>query len=372
MSAVVDEPLRAILDRARGAPSGDNEQPWHFEPRGADRVVVHGYDTRRACVYDLDGTSSWIGLGALLETIAIAASAEGRSTHVTRLPSTDEEPAFDVRLVRDGAAPDPLARVIETRSVQRRALSPRALTDEERATLAASVGPAFTIAWRDTAEARRRMAGLLYASARLRLVMPEAYAVHRAAIDWGKTFSDTGVPEAAVGLDPMTARLMRWVMGSWGRVRFFNTFLGGTITPRLQLDVLPALKCAAHFLLVAAHAPKTLDDFVAAGRAVQRLWLTAASLGLQLQPQVTPVIFARYDREARPFSALRGAAAMAGDIRRRMDREFGDDVAARAVFMGRVGEGRAATSRSLRRPLDELLVASAADARAQKERRSSR
>ena len=69
MSAVL-----AILDRARWAPSGDNVQNWGFEVIDESHVVVHGFDTRDHVVYDLDGTSSQIALGALLETIAIAAS----------------------------------------------------------------------------------------------------------------------------------------------------------------------------------------------------------------------------------------------------------------------------------------------------------
>jgi len=37
---------------------------------------------------------------------------------------------------------------------------------------------------------------------------------------------------------------MRWVLGSWDRVQFFNKFLAGTFVPRVQLDLLPALGAA--------------------------------------------------------------------------------------------------------------------------------
>jgi len=47
--------IEQILDQARWAPSGDNTQPWRFEIKGPLHVVVHGSDTRRHCVYDLDG-----------------------------------------------------------------------------------------------------------------------------------------------------------------------------------------------------------------------------------------------------------------------------------------------------------------------------
>jgi len=45
--------VEQILDLARWAPSGDNTQPWRFEIVDEVNVVVHGFDTREHCVYDL-------------------------------------------------------------------------------------------------------------------------------------------------------------------------------------------------------------------------------------------------------------------------------------------------------------------------------
>ena len=347
----------AILDRARWAPSGDNVQNWGFEVIDESHVVVHGFDTRDHVVYDLDGTSSQIALGALLETITIAASCIGLRTIASRRrDAPDPRPVFDVRFSPDDSlVPDPLASTIETRSVQRRPLSTRALTTDERSAMDRAVGPDHQVTWLEGAPTRRRIAKLLFDSAKLRLTMPEAYLVHRDAIDWAQRFSHDRVPEAAVGLDPGTARLMRWVMKSWDRVEFFNRYLAGTVAPRVQLDLIPAMRCAAHFVLSSNGTPSTIDDFVAGGRATQRLWLTATSLGLQLQPELTPLIFARYSRNGLSFSRLAGSAASAGKIADRLDTEVGVDAAHRGVFMGRVGAGKPAVTRSLRRPLNELM-----------------
>ena len=70
-------PIEQILDTARWAPSGDNTQPWRFEIVSNNRIVVHAFDTRSHCVYDLDGHPSQLSVGALLETIRIAASGFG-------------------------------------------------------------------------------------------------------------------------------------------------------------------------------------------------------------------------------------------------------------------------------------------------------
>ena len=75
-----------ILDLARWAPSGDNTQPWRFEISDDYHVVIHGNDTRDHCIYDLRGHASQLALGALLETVNIAASRYGLRTEARSRP----------------------------------------------------------------------------------------------------------------------------------------------------------------------------------------------------------------------------------------------------------------------------------------------
>ena len=132
-----------ILDLARWAPSGDNTQPWRFEIKGEHEVVVHGFDTRDHCVYDLDGHPSQMALGALLETMHIAATGHGLRAEVTRRPDLpDEKITFDVRFMPDASVrPNPLIPFITVRAVQRRPLRTTALTMAQKAALEACVAP---------------------------------------------------------------------------------------------------------------------------------------------------------------------------------------------------------------------------------------
>ncbi len=352
----MDQVLEDILNRARWAPSGDNTQCWRFEPLNDRRVRIHGFDTRDHCVYDLDGHPSQISMGALLETLRIAASAHGLRARVQREQEAPEtRPRFLVELIEDAAvAPSPLLAAIETRSVQRKPLSRRPLSAEERAALEASVGPGYRVQWYE-GSARARFAKLLFHSAKLRLITPEAYAVHRDIIEWGASTSVDKVPDQALGASPPTVAMMRFALKSWERVRFLNRYLAGTWAPRIELDLLPSLLCAAHFAIVADQAPKSLDDYVAAGSAAQRFWLTVTQVGLQLQPEITPLVFARYAREGRTFSSESAVMPLASRIRERLEIELGRDTALRTVFMGRVGAGAAATARSVRQPLRALM-----------------
>lgn len=350
--------IRQILELARWAPSGDNTQPWRFEITGPLHVVVHGFDTREHCVYDLDGHPSQIAIGALLETASIAASAHGlRLTASRRLDAAENKPLFDLTFSVDPSVrPDPLLDYIERRSVQRRPLQTRALTSEERRALELSVGDDFTISWLASPSERLRTAKMLFHSAKLRLVMPEAYRVHKEIIEWDAQFSIDRVPDQALGTDPLTTRLMRFVMQSWARVEMFNHYFAGTWAPRIQLDFIPGFACAAHFLLLAKSPARLIDDYIAAGRAVQRFWLTATHLGLQLQPEVTPLVFTRYARQKICFSQTPGMAAMADQLVVRFSALVGQRESQLAVFMGRVGAGKPPTARSLRRPLDDTIM----------------
>ena len=350
-------PLTAVLDLARWAPSGDNTQPWRFAVGGSDRLTVFGHDTRTHCVYDLDGHPSQISIGALLETIALAATRFGLTTQsARRKDSTDERPVFELRFQgRPGLTEDPLVAHISQRRVQRRPLRLRRLSAAEKSALERAVGEGFALIWFEGWAARARMAWLNFTAAKIRLTIPEAYRVHRDVIEWGARSSLDRVPDAALGASAPSLMLMRWAMVSWRRIAILNRFFAGTVAPRLELDLVPGIACGAHCVLVAERAPTTVDDYVAVGRALQRFWLTATSLDLQFQPQYTPLIFARYDRERRHFTGVASAVRRAQATRRALERLLGVNVAERAVFMGRIGAGHPAKARSLRLPLERLL-----------------
>lgn len=353
----IPEPIADILQLARWAPSGDNTQPWRFEIVDERHLIIHAFDTRMHCVYDLDGHPSQISVGALMETLAIAASAHGMRTHFRRRPeSLDERPDYFVELLSDTQVlPDPLLPHIKQRSVQRGPFKTIPLTELQKQTLENAVGKYYTVHWFEGRNQRWRLAKLMFDNAKLRLTLPEAYQVHRDIIEWDACFSEDRVPDKALGLDAVTLKLMRWVMGSWERVQFFNTYLAGHLIPRLEMDFFPSLFCAAHFAIVAHKAPETIDDYVCAGRAVQRLWLTATSLGLSLQPELTPLIFSRYVREERCFSQSAAARIQAQTLAEQLKEVLANDTS-KTAFLGRIGYGVAPRARSLRLPLQRLAT----------------
>jgi len=349
--------LERILDLARWAPSGDNSQPWRFEIRSGDHLVVHTI-AEGLGVYDLDGSAALMSVGAMIETMRIAASAEGCSLvwDIRRQPG-HKAPLIDVRIHPSAALrADPLHAFIRTRSVQRRSLALRRLDIAGKRELEQAVDDGYRIRWFETPRERARIAWLAVRSAKIRLTIPEAWDVHRRIIEWDARYSDDRIPDQALGTDALSVRSMRWVLGSWPRVERMNRWFGGTVLPRVQLELVPGLRCAAHFAILATEAPREAADHLRAGAAAQRFWLTATRLGLQLQPQHTPLMFAHYARRGIRFSEVGPARNRAALIADMLANLLGSSEAANAVFLGRVGHGPAAHSRSLRLPLERLVV----------------
>ena len=352
--------IEQVLEQARWAPSGDNTQPWRFEIHDPQRVTVHGHDTRGDCVYDLDGHASHIALGALLETIAIAASTHGLEAQVEReLKTAEDRPTFHVTLCRPGAElkPSPLAPFIPIRATQRRPMRVQPLSSRQKQLLEDALGEGYQVRWFESFADRARIARLLVRSAKIRLTTPEAFAVHSHIIDWHARFSEQRIPDQATGLDPMARQLTRWAFADWNRVRFLNRYLGGTLLPRVELDLLPALACGAHFAIVRTAPAAGVDEYIDVGRAWQRFWLTATSLGLWSQPEMTPLIFARYARHGVAFTDHRKALSLAQSVNDRLAAVLAPYDHTRTVVLGRLGKGPKPLSRSLRRPLDQLRTA---------------
>ena len=344
--------VHAVLDLARWTPSGDNAQPWRFERLGEHSFAVHG-GRGGDDIYDLQGHATQLALGALLETIAIAATASGKRADVSRRPG--EEAVFDVELVEaEPAAQDPLVSVIRVRSVQRRPMPTTALTRRQRDALLQAAAP-FEVRLLGSRRDRWRAARINFANGLLRLGTPEAFATHAAAIEWAADRSEERMPDKALGVDRLTARVMRWALASRPRAVHLD-HLGGSIGPAVQMELVPGVACAAHFVLLAPRPPRSLDDFLDAGRSVQRFWLTATRVGLQIQPQYTPLVFHEYVRDGVPFTTDERSRGRARAVAARMAELIGADALERAVFYGRVGGGPAAAARSTRLPLERLVA----------------
>lgn len=350
---IIDE----ILDLARWAPSADNTQVWEFEVVDDRRVLVHCGYIGDDCVYDLGGHASEMAHGALLETLSIAASGHGLETKISKHESSrPDNPVYDVTLSPSkGVEPSPLIPNIKQRSVQRRKLKTRRLSTSEKSQLEEALPEDYEVIWLEMPAQRLKMALLMFRFAHIRLTMKEAYEVHKKIIEWDSQYSVDRIPDQALGIDPLLVRIMRWAMVSWDRIAVLNRFAAGTWLPRMEMDLIPGFACAAHFAITKKTLSGEPIDPVDSGRTMQRFWLTATRLGIQLQPEMTPLVFRSYVQKNIRFTTNDTAQRKAAILSRQLEDLLGKENAANAVVLGRLGDGNQPKSRSLRKSMQELL-----------------
>jgi len=345
-----------ILNAARWTPSGDNEQPWRFERVGLETVLVHLAPPDPANPYHYrDDEPNVLSLGMLLESIAIAAAQYRR--RMTWMIEAGNRLSLRIEFAADPLIrPDPLFSVLAQRSVDRTPYRLRPLTNDEREALASAVAGGLLLDWYTSWRMRWRIARLSARATSIRLRAPETYPVHQRIIDWQASLSASRIPSTALGVSGLTRRIIQWALQSFDRRRWLNS-LGGTLSAALEMDFSPILRSSGVFTL---RIPQHLDrsdiaTILESGRAVQRFWLTAARLGLAVQPELAVLIFAHYGEVQTALSADRRVQRDTV----RLARAFRDTFelpTSSFVFMGRIGEPvrKVGVSRSLRRPLHDL------------------
>lgn len=358
----VRSPIEEILNVARWAPSGDNEQPWRFQVTGEDSVTVHVAPWTGTNIYEYrDGEPLLLSVGMLLESIRIAATAWGR-----RMDWRSEFGADGHRILislrpSKGVTTDPLYSFLTMRSVDRRRYRTRPLTAAEKSALEGALGSGLTVEWLEDLNARWQIARLNAQATDIRLRAPEAFRVHQQVIDWQRRHSPDGIPAGATGLGGPTLAVMRWSMKQWWRTRVLNV-LGGTLTAAVQMDYAPGLGSAAFFALRqprgASSGLERVADLLGKGQSIQRFWLTATRLGLAIQPAFATLIFAHYGEKSARFTTDPSLCRKAEDLAASFRQVLGsatDDF----VFMGRIGEPRPGLpiDRSTRRSVAQLTGA---------------
>ncbi len=109
-----DDPRKAALSYAILAPNPHNLQPWLVELVGQDKVRIHRDTDRELPETDPYQRQLYIGFGAFVETMVLAASALGFDAQIKLLPDGDYGPIAEAVFV-PGGGPDPLSDQILNR-----------------------------------------------------------------------------------------------------------------------------------------------------------------------------------------------------------------------------------------------------------------
>ncbi|HET9641508.1 MAG TPA: hypothetical protein VFP46_01500 [Candidatus Paceibacterota bacterium] len=346
--------LERILTAANQAPSGENCQPWHFVVRGST-VEVHLLADRDRSAYSWGERASYLAIGAAIENLVIAASAEHYRAPVRYFP--DPENRFHTATVTLVSEPslaiDPLVPAIAERATNRKPYDKKPLSKADASALAGAAKEADLVL---VAE-REKIERLGRVGSTNEEIMLANHGLHRFFFDhvnWTKEEDE----EKKIGFYiktlelPPPARAMFRVMQHWPIMRALAT-LGMNRVVAVQNGATNASAAAIGAVLIDSIEPV---DFIRAGRTVERVWLTATARGLSVQP-LTGVLFFKLMIDGGDGAKIFSAAERS--LVQKAYEEAAELVDARGkhiAFMFRVGKGDAPSARAIRFPLEQAVT----------------
>ncbi len=344
-----------ILEAGNNAPSGENCQPWHFVVRG-DAVEVRLLPERDQSAYSWGQRASYFAVGAAIENMLIAATAEGYRTTIAYFPElSDEWHVADIRFIKDAnIVPDPLATQVMNRTTNRKPYAKDALSADERAALflaaKQSNGHLFLAEERAAVDRLGRIGAINEEVMLANHFLHEFFFDH---VSWTQEEDErkkVGFYIKTLELPP-PAEAMFKVFRHWSIMRVLSAIGFNRVVAGINAKQ-NAAASAIGAITVAGTDPL---DFVQAGRATERVWVTATSVGLSFQP-LSGILFFKLKIDAGEDAIFSpGARELITGACQEIAQIFktgGEPIA----FVFRLGHGGQPTARAARFPLEEVAT----------------
>jgi hypothetical protein len=344
------DPLSAafskIAEAAVLAPSADNRHSFRLRlfPSGLDLEAAEGHleDPYHRRVLSL------VSYGAVVENIILRAGSLGFAGDVQWSPD-EMRPGLIARISLSHAAPSQslLEAAIPERHTNRSLMfsGPRLGPAEIEAYTSLAEGTGgVSLVWFSDPSRRRLLLRLIRAAETERFQNPklhrELFGSIRFDVGWRATANE-GLPPAALGVEPG----LRWMFSQlrhWPVMQALN-FIGASHALGFRAAYLPC-RFAPHLgVLVTDSSPEVGAARV--GRALERVWLKAASEGLAFQPFAAAALLA--------FPEYREVSSGA---REALVRGWRGLVPGTPMMVFRMGRAQPPSARTARLPVEHYLV----------------
>lgn len=292
------EQLREIVEAATLAPSGDNSQPWRFRLQ-TNAIEFHYLPERDHPLFNHERSGTLIALGAAIENAEIRARALGLGARTTL---HDGGSCVAVMELTDAAlGNEPLARAIPLRHSNRKAYAKRPLTSADKAALEEAVQGSAEVALRliepspdDVARALTTMEEIALGNRILHKLFFGSIFFDRRENDMGRSGLYIGTLEL-----PPPARALFRILRYWPVARALRTV--GFPHKVAEMNAVQNASASAFGILTIEQGAS--QSYLAAGRVLERVWLTAAARGMALQI-VTGLLFLARALEEPRITAL--------------------------------------------------------------------
>lgn len=275
--------IEKIINDGVLAPSGENCQPWKFRVDG-NTLSVFNIPERDMSLYNSKQKGSYVAHGALLENIAISATSYGYTTRIQLFPDeTVSTHVADVVFEEGIISQDPLYPYIKERCTNRKDFSGEKLHTEIKKEITESIGalPAF-LSLIDQDHVLDVVGQALAVNERVLFENKRIHNFFYRHIIWDKKHEgDAG------GFFIDTLEFLPHQLGAvklfkhWTLLTLLNRILG--VSKMISKENGQKYAQSGTFGAIIMNG-KSNEDWVHAGMAIQRIWLTATKLGLSLHP----------------------------------------------------------------------------------------
>lgn len=272
-------PIESIIQDGMKAPSGENCQPWKFV---VEDTVLYIYNIPEAdlSLYNTMQRGSYVAHGALIENITLSAKKYGYNTHVQLFPnSNDSNCVATISFEVSEKEVDILYEAIHARSTNRKDFSHEKLSIAEKEVLT-TVIPDIIIIDEDAS-----MKAVGQALAVHEKVLFENKAMHDFFYDhifWDKEDENRAGGFFIDTLEFLPHQLQAVkLFKHWFLLRIGNALL--KVSTMISKENGEKYAAGGAFGMILLEGT-TNADYVALGRKMERLWLTATKHGIAMHP----------------------------------------------------------------------------------------
>lgn len=286
MSNISQEEITALLGDAVRAPSGDNAQPWRFRMDGPI-LSIYNIPGIHNPHLDFEERGAYIAHGALIENLLISAPHYGYTAVIDLFPdAADTDLVARVHFAKRDIHNDPLYSAIQSRATNHHSFEEKPLKHTTKEALISSVKEiAHTKLVLITDPEGRR--GIGHVASRAEVVILEDEAITRSFFSgmvWTaeeEREKKSGFFVRSLEFNPIQLCVF-WLASKPSIMRLFR---------KIHLPHFIAHEDAKLYATgSAAGGVLILDDskesYFMAGRALERIWLTATAEGLAFQPLI--------------------------------------------------------------------------------------
>lgn len=288
---LTDKQQVQLINAAIYAPSADNSQPFQYHWQSSNQLQLWIDAKRSGKASDHRFVLSDIALGAVIESVVIKAGSLALDAQIKMFPGGEKETPQYVALLtfNNGELTDKdLAQNITKRATERRFPFRGCLNDHtiERLTASAKFRDCQITCY----ERRKEIAKLLPIIEQAEALRFKSETLHRelfSTIEFNNKEITEGMHVSVLAIKP-PANFFFKQLASWSVMNFLNQ-LGAAKMLGIRSVTIP-IKLSPALALISI-SNKSRLAVINGGRALQRSWLTATSIGLSVQPYAAPGIF---------------------------------------------------------------------------------